>query len=175
MSFSMYQASIPPLTVGLNSLKAILLKAADYANEKGIDETVLLNARLFPDMFPLSKQVQIACDMAKNGVNRLTAANLPSIDDTETTIDELVKRIDTTLSLLDDIGESQFAGCAERAISFNPAPNFSLSFPDGKTYLQGFVLPNFYFHVTTAYNLLRHNGLTLGKADFLGNFGGSMA
>ncbi|MDX1504164.1 MAG: DUF1993 domain-containing protein [Spongiibacter sp.] len=174
MSFSMYQASIKPLTTGLNSLRSILLKAADYAREKNIDETVLLNSRLFPDMFPLSKQVQIACDMAKNGVSRLTEANLPSIDDTESTIEELVKRIDTTLGLLAGIDEARFAGSAERALSFNPAPNFSLSFPDGKTYLQGFVLPNFYFHVTTAYNLLRHNGLALGKGDFLGNFGGSM-
>ncbi len=166
MSLSMYHASIPPCLRGMESLAAILAKAEKYAEEKKIDPAVLIGARLYPDMLPLSRQVQIASDVIKGGAARLAGVEPPSFPDTESTFAELQERIAKTVAFLNTIAPEQIDGSEERAISLKVAGkplNFS-----GQDYLFQFVLPNLYFHITVAYSLLRHNGLEIGKADYLG-------
>lgn len=167
MSLSMYQASIPVFIKGLNNIAAILHKAAAYAESKKIDPAVLLNSRLAPDMFPLTRQIQIATDSVKGCAARLAGIEVPSYQDTESTLDELQERISKTIDFLQTVTAAQIDGSEQKAVTLKlrgKDVNFT-----GQDYLLSFVLPNFYFHCTTTYNILRHNGLDIGKTDFLGN------
>ena len=166
MPLSMYQASIPAFTRGLHALSACLDKGRADAEARKIDLTVLVNARLAPDMYPLSRQVQIASDMVKNAGARLAGIEAPSYPDTETTFDELHARIEKTAAFLAGIDEAQFDGSESKNIVLK-FPGREMQF-SGADYLAMFVLPNFYFHLTTAYAILRHNGVPLGKMDFMG-------
>lgn len=166
MSLSMYQASIPVLIRGLENLAAILRKAAAHAEVKKIAPQVFLDARLAPDMFPLVRQVQIVSDTAKGCAARLAGVEVPSYPDTETSFAELQERIARTLTFLQGIAPAQVDGSKERPIVLK-AHDQAIHFT-GQTYLLGFVLPNFFFHLTTAYGILRHNGVEIGKKDYLG-------
>ena len=166
MTFSIYQSSVPSFVHGLNNLSALLTKAETYASAKKIDPSALINARLYPDMFPLSRQVQIACDIAKGGVARLAGLDIPSFPDTESTFAELQERIKKTIGFIQTATEKQFEGSEKKAISLKVGGN-EMKF-DGQSYLLSFVYPKFYFHISTSYALLRHNGLEIGKQDFLG-------
>ena len=163
---TMYDFSVPPLKRTLKNLAHILKKGEEYAEAKKIEPSVLMNSRLFADMFPLSRQVQIATDMSKGGVARLAGVEIPKYEDTETTFSELQSRISKTLAFIDSIQSAQLMGAETRDIHIT-ARNVELTFK-GQDYLLNWVLPNVYFHVTTAYNILRHNGVELGKPDFLG-------
>ncbi|SFP53374.1 hypothetical protein SAMN05216229_103153 [Geopseudomonas sagittaria] len=166
MSLSMYQASIPMLLRGLDNLAAILAKAAAHAAARKIAPEVFLNARLAPDMLPLVRQVQIVSDTAKGCAARLAGIEVPSYADTETSFAELQERLAKTVAFLKSVAPEQVDGSEERAIVLK-AHDQEIHFT-GRTYLLGFVLPNFYFHLTTAYAILRHNGVELGKKDYLG-------
>ena len=166
MSLSMYDASVPALTSFLTNLSAILKKGAEYASEKKIEETVLTGARLYPDMFALSRQVQIACDQAKGCAARLAGVEVPSFEDNEQTFAELQARIDKTLQFIGSVAADKINGSEEKPIHLKIGP-YELDFT-GQSYLLTFTLPNLYFHITTAYNILRHNGVPLGKKDFVG-------
>ena len=164
--------SVPALTVDifihtLSSLSAILEKGAGLAAQKKFDSAILVSSRLAPDMLPLSKQVQIACDTAKKGAARLAGVDAPAFDDNEKTLDELRTRIARTIDYLKTLPASAFDGAEERDIKV-PAGERTLEFK-GLAYLQRWILPNLFFHVTTAYNILRHNGVEIGKRDYLGN------
>ncbi len=172
MSLSMYQASIPVLIHNLKTLAAILKKGADHARARGIEPAVLLNARLFPDMFPLLRQVQIATDMAKGGGARLAGVEIPSFPDTEASFPELQQRITRTVAFLKSIKPERLEGSKQREVNLQMRMG-AVSFT-GQSYLLGWVIPNVYFHVTTAYNILRHNGVELGKWDFLGKAPGAV-
>ncbi|MCW3482073.1 DUF1993 domain-containing protein [Neisseriaceae bacterium JH1-16] len=166
MSLSMYQASIPPLIHGLNSLSAILAKAAAHADDKKIAPEVFLTARLSPDMFTLIRQVQSVSDTAKGCGARLAGVDNPSFADVETSFAKLQQRIANTVDFLKGLSPAQIDGSETRTVVLKfPGREFSFT---GLSYLQGFVLPNFYFHLTTAYDILRHNGVPLGKTDYLG-------
>lgn len=166
MSMSMYEASVPTFLHTLRSLKAILEKGLAHAEAKKFDQAVLASSRLAPDMFPLTRQVQIASDAAKAAAARLAGVDAPKFEDTETTLAELVARVDKTIDYLQSFKPAQIDGSEERTINV-PTPRQTFTFP-GKAYLRHWALPNFFFHVTTTYNILRHNGVELGKADFLG-------
>lgn len=166
MTISMYQASVPVLIRTLNNLVGILEKGAKYAETKKIEPSVLINSRLFADMFPLSRQVQIASDIAKRGVAHLAGIEAPKFEDTETTFPELIDRIQKTISYLNTFKPEQIDGSEEKTITLQMRDN-TLSF-QGMPFLLYFVLPNVYFHVTTAYDILRHCGVEVGKQDFLG-------
>ena len=166
MSLSMYQISIPVFARALNNLAAILNKAVAHAEAKKIDPSVLINYRLAPDMLPLSRQVQIASDTAKGCAARLAGVDVPSFADTETTFPELQERIDKTLAFLNTLTAEQIDGSESRTVTIQLRGK-DVQFV-GLAYLTSFVLPNLYFHVTTAYAILRHNGVELGKADYLG-------
>ena len=166
MTISMYQASVPVFIRTMNNLVGILEKGAKYAETKKMDPSVLINSRLFPDMFPLSRQVQIASDIAKRGVAQLAGMEAPKFEDTETTFPELIDRIQKTISYLDTFKPEQIDGSEEKTITLQMRDN-TLSF-QGMPFLLYFVLPNVYFHVTTAYDILRHCGVEVGKQDFLG-------
>jgi uncharacterized protein len=166
MSISLYQATVPPLVLALENLAAILAKGAAHAEAQKIDPSVLLNSRLFPDMFPLTRQVQVASDIGRKGVARLVGVEAPAIVDTETSFAELIDRLNTVIAYLQTFQPEQFTGAETREITL-PVGKQTMTFI-GLPYLQSFVLPNVYFHVTTAYNILRHNGVAVGKADFLG-------
>ena len=166
MALSMYDASVPTLKHMLSNLAAILKKSAEHAASKKIDPGVFVNARLFPDMLPLSKQIQIATDQAKGCAARLAGVEIPRYEDYETTFDELQARIAKTIVFLDSFKANQIDGSEAREIAFQ-LHETKLEFK-GQQYLLNWVLPNFYFHVTTAYNILRHNGVDIGKRDFLG-------
>ena len=157
---------IPVLTSGLVSLSAILKKAQTYAQENKIEETVLTSGRLYPDMFPLSRQVQITCDMSKGCGARLAGVDNPGFEDTETSFDELLERVQKTIDFLDSLSESDINASANKEIKFKAGPA-ELEFI-GENYVRDWVYPNFYFHLTTTYNILRHNGLAIGKLDYLG-------
>ena len=165
-ALSMYQASAPRLANGLKNLSTLLEKAAAHAEAKKIDPTVLLQARLYPDMFPLARQVQIACDNAKGAVGRLGGVDVPKHEDTESTFAELQDRIARTLAFIATVTPAQVDGTEDKAIHLKLGPR-EVDFT-GMQYLCGFALPNFYFHVTTAYAILRHNGVELKKSDFIG-------
>ena len=167
MSNSMYVAAVPPITRSLSNLRAILEKAAAYAEAKKIDPAVLINARLYPDMFPLSRQVQIASDVAKGAVSRLAGLEPPKYEDNESTFPELLARLDKTIALLASCKPEQLDGSEDKTIVL-PMHDKTVTFT-GASYLHDFVLPNVYFHVTTVYAILRHNGVEIGKKDFLGN------
>jgi uncharacterized protein len=166
MTISMYQASLPALIRSLNNLANILEKADAHATAKKIDPTVLINSRLSPDMFPLGKQVQIASDIARRGAARLAGLEAPAMEDKETTFPELVTRLQKTIDYLQQITPEQVDGSEGRSITL-PVGKETMQF-EGMPYLLYFVLPNVYFHVTTAYGILRHCGVELGKVDFLG-------
>jgi len=166
MTISMYSASIPTFVHGLNNLASVLAKAAAYAEAKKIDPSVLVNARLYPDMFPLSKQVQIATDVVKGGGARLAGVEVPSFADTETTFPELQARVAKTIDFLKTLTAAQIDGSEAKEISLKVGPN-QLSFK-GQDYLLSFVIPNLYFHSSITYAILRHNGLDIGKSDYLG-------
>jgi hypothetical protein len=166
MNISMYEASIPLFVHTLTNLKAILQKAATHADTRKFDPSVLATSRLFPDMLPLTRQVQIASDAAKGCAARLAGIEPPKFEDTEQTIADLVTRIDRTLDYLQTVKREQLDGSDDRQITIKtPRDTFQFS---GLVFLRHWALPNFFFHVTTAYNLLRHNGVEIGKADYLG-------
>jgi hypothetical protein len=166
MSLSMYQASIPVFLRSLGVLSRILDKAAAHAEAKKIDPAVFINARLAPDMFALARQVQIACDAAKIGAARLAGVDAPSHPDTEATFPELQARIAKVVTFLQSIKAAQIDGSEERSITLKVrGKETSLQ---GQPYLLTWALPNFFFHVTTTYAILRHNGVELGKLDYLG-------
>jgi hypothetical protein len=162
----MYDVSIPIFTLSLNNLAAILDKAASHATTKKVDPKVLPAARLIVDMLPLSAQIQIACDTAKGAAARLASIEIPKHEDTEATFDELKARIAKTLEFIKSVKPEQLQGAETREIVLK-FPQNTLKFT-GIDYLTNFVLPNFFFHVTIAYALLRKNGVELGKRDFLG-------
>jgi hypothetical protein len=167
MTFSMSQACLPALEIGLGALSAVLDKAAAFAAAKKIDGSVLLNTRLAPDMFPLVRQVQIATDLAKNGAARLAGVEPPRYEDKEVTIDQLKARLATTVAYLKTLDRKQIDAAADRQITFPLGPT-NKGHMKGDDYLNHFVLPNVYFHLTAAYAILRHCGLEIGKQDFLG-------
>jgi uncharacterized protein len=167
MSSSMYQAALPVFEIGLNALSAVLDKAEAYAAAKKIDPTVLLRSRLSPDMFDLVRQVQIAADQAKNGSSRLAGVEAPRYEDNETTIDQLKARLAKTVAYLKTLDRKQVDSSADRQITFPLGPTVK-GHMKGDDYLNHFVLPNFYFHLTAAYAILRHCGVDIGKRDFLG-------
>lgn len=161
-----YDATIPPLKRALGNLAAILKKAEEYADAKKVDHQVLLNSRLFVDMYPLTRQVQIATDMSKGAGARLAAIEIPKYEDNETSFAELQARIANTITFLDSINPEQLQDADTRDITIT-IRKADIKF-SGQDYLLKWVLPNVYFHVTTAYNILRHNGVSLEKQDFLG-------
>ncbi|MPZ38079.1 MAG: DUF1993 family protein [Rhizobiales bacterium] len=167
MSFSMCRASLPALEMGLNALSKVLDKAETFAASKKIDPSVLLNTRLAPDMFSLVQQVQVATDLAKNGAARLAGVEPPRYEDTETTIPQLKARIAKTVAYLKTLDQKQIDAAVDREIVFplGPANKGQMT---GGDYLNHFLLPNVYFHLTVAYAILRHCGVELGKPDFLG-------
>ena len=167
MSFSMSQASVPVFEIELNALSAILDKAEAFAAAKKIDPTVLLHTRLAPDMFDLTRQVQVATDQAKRGAARLAGVEAPSYEDNETTIEQLKARVAKTITYLKTLDRKQIDAAADRVITF-PLGGNTRGEMQGGDYLNHFVLPNFYFHVTAAYAILRHCGLEIGKRDFMG-------
>jgi hypothetical protein len=158
---------VPPIIRSLTNLSSILEKAVVYAEVKNIDPSVLINARLYPDMFPLSRQVQIATDVAKGAISRLAGLEPPAYEDNESTFPELLARIDKTITLLESFNPEQIDGSEDKTILL-PMHDRTITFK-GLPYLLDFVIPNVYFHVTTTYAILRHNGLDIGKKDFLGN------
>lgn len=162
---SLYAYYVPPMLRGLSSLSKILDKAEAHATARKIDPSVLLSARLYPDMFPLTRQVQIACDTARRGASRLSGDEPPSVPDTETTFDELKARIAATIAAVKAIPESSFDGSEEQELTIKVRGN-DMTF-SGLDFVRIWSLPNFYFHVTTAYAILRHSGVELGKPDFL--------
>lgn len=166
MSLSMYESSVPVLIRNLNNLAAILEKGAGYASDREIEGAVLVNARLFPNMFPLARQVQIACDVSKGAVGRLSGVEAPKHEDTEVSFDDLQTRIKKTIEFIESVPADKIDGSEEKEIVLAAGPN-EYKFR-GKDYLLLFVLPNVFFHITTAYNILRHNGVDIGKMDFLG-------
>ncbi|MEA5552502.1 DUF1993 domain-containing protein [Anabaena cylindrica UHCC 0172] len=166
MTISMYKSSIPVSIHSLNNLINILEKGAKYAETKKIDPSVLINSRLYPDMLPLSRQVQIATDIVNRGLARLAETEAPKFEDNETTFPQLIDRVQKTISHLNTFKPEQIDGSEEKAITLEVGGN-TLSF-QGMPYLLYFILPNLYFHVTTTYNILRHCGVEVGKRDFLG-------
>ena len=166
MPISMYEILVPTTNRVLKNLSAVLDKGAAFAEKKQIDGTILTGSRLAPDMFPLSRQVQIACDIAKGAAARLSGTEIPKFEDTETTFPELKARIDKTLQFVNGVAADKFKDSEKRDIVLANRRG-DLKFT-GLAYLDEFVLPNVYFHATAAYAILRHNGVEIGKPDFLG-------
>jgi uncharacterized protein len=166
MTLSMYQASVPVLVRGLTNLKNILGKAQAHAAAKQIDQAAFVGARLFPDMLPLNRQVHIATDTAKGCAARLAGVEAPKFEDVEVTFDELCERLDKTIAYLKEFTPAQIDGSEARNIVLKMRTG-PIEFT-GASYLLHFVIPNFHFHVTTAYDILRHNGVEIGKLDYLG-------
>ena len=166
MKISMYQASVPVFVRALNNLAAILEKAAAHAEARKIDPAVLVGYRLYPDMFSLARQVQIATDGAKGGVARLAGTEPPKYEDNEATIADLIARLRKTVAYLESIKPEQIDGSEDKTVTWKTqtATRTMLGMP----YLLNHVTPNVYFHVTTAYGILRHCGVEIGKQDFLG-------
>lgn len=166
MTLSPYAVAVPRFITTLEALDAILAKAVEFCAEKKIDQTVMCSTRLMPDMLTFARQVMIACDHAKNGPSRIAGIEAPRFEDTETTIDQLRERIAKTLAYVRSIDEAALNAGAGKVIEFKIGPNVMRQ--ETMQYLVHFVLPNFYFHVTTAYAILRASGLVIGKRDFLG-------
>lgn len=170
MTMSMYEASLPVFIHTLGNLKNILQKGQAYAETRKFDPGVLAASRLFPDMLPLTRQVQIASDAAKGAAARLSGTEPPKFEDTETTIAELIARVDKTIDYLKGFKPAQIDGSENRTIVIKtPRNEFTFS---GQVFLRHWAIPNFFFHVTTTYNLLRHAGVEIGKADYLGPVSG---
>ena len=166
MNISMYNASIPVMIKMLGNLETILDKAMAHAQARKIDEAAFVDARLFPDMFTFARQIRVATDMAKGAGARLAGMEIPKFEDNEKTLPELKARLRKTMDFLQTLKPSQIDGTEDKAITLTAGKN-TFNFK-GLDYLNSWVLPNFYFHVTTAYNLLRHGGVEIGKMDFLG-------
>jgi len=166
MPYSMSQTALPTFEIGLTALSGVLDKAAAFTAAKKVDPAVLLGWRLAPDMFALGRQVQVACDQAKNGAARLAGAEPPKFEDNETTLDQLKERIAKTVAYLKTLDAEAIDASADREITFPLGPSKGQMM--GGDYLNHFVLPNFYFHVTAAYAIVRHCGVEIGKRDFLG-------
>ena len=165
MPFNIYEASVPMYVRMLGNLRTQLEKAEAHATEKKFDVNILMQERLAPDMLAFARQVQIACDTAKNFVARVSGVEAPKYEDTEKTIAELKTRIDNTLTYLKSVPVDRFAGAEDKQVEL-PRRDKTLKLT-GQAYFLGHGMPNFYFHYTTAYAILRHNGVDLGKADFL--------
>jgi hypothetical protein len=169
MTNALYASSIPLFKQMLGGLKSVLAKAEAHAADKKIDPNALLQARLFPDMFPLLKQVQVATDFAKGVAHRLADVEVPKMDDAELTFADLQARIDKVLALMDGLDAAQFEGAATREIVTQAGTPKEKRFT-GQSYLVNYGLPHFFFHTTTAYNILRHNGVDVGKRDYIGTY-----
>ncbi|TPG08252.1 DUF1993 domain-containing protein [Rhodanobacter glycinis] len=169
MTDAMYTSSIPVFRQMLGGLAAILAKAEAHATEKNIEPAALIQARLFPDMFPLARQVQIACDFARGVSARLAGAEVPKFDDDEQTFAQLRDLIARTIAFIDGLAPARFEGGAQREIVIRPGTPKERRFT-GQAYLLSYGLPQFFFHVTTAYALLRHNGVEIGKRDYMGQY-----
>ena len=169
MSISLCTASVPVFVQMLGSLKDLLAKAEAHATERGIDADALLRARLFPDMFPLIRQVQIACDFAKGVSGRLAGAELPVHDDADQSFADLQALLDKTLAFVSSLPATAFEGSATREIVLRPGTPKERRMA-GQAYLLSYGLPQFFFHVTTSYALLRHNGVAVGKRDYMGAY-----
>ena len=164
---SFYDATVPAFLQILGSLDGLLTKAEAHCKAKNIQPEVLLNARLFPDMLPLSRQVQLACDFAAKGCARLTHNEVSSVPDTEKTFEELKQRLAKTIDYLKAFTPAQFEGADMKDVTFPAGPNNSITLK-GQQFVSRFAFPNFYFHATTTHGILRHNGVEIGKRDFLG-------
>ena len=162
----MYQASAPRFVNILHNLSAIIDKAEAHCAAKKIEPSALTTARLFPDMFPFTRQVQIACDTAKGAVARLAGVDIPKHEDTEQTFAELKARIAKAIDFVESVSAGKIDGSEDKEIVLQMRSGERRF--KGMQYLLGHAYPNFYFHVTTAYNILRHNGVEVGKADFIG-------
>ena len=167
MTISMFQASVPAFVRGLTNLRAILEKAAAHAQAHKIDDTVFVTARLYPNMLPLAKQIQIASDFARGTTARLAGVEPPAMEDNEKTLADLIARVDRTLDYVKPFTAAQIDGSEGKAIT-RQVRGQPRTFT-GLNYLLQYALPNFYFHSATAYAILRHNGVEIGKADFLGS------
>ena len=163
---SFYDATVPAFLQILGSLQGLLTKAEAHCKAKNIQPEVLLGARLYPDMLPLTKQIQIASDFAAKSCARLTHSEVPSTPDTEKSFDELKQRLAKTADYVKAFKPAQFEGADSREVTFPVGPNTMTL--KGQQFLNGFAFPNFYFHATTAHGILRHNGVEIGKRDFLG-------
>ena len=164
---SFYDATVPAFLQILGSLTGILGKAEAHCKAKNIQPEVLLGSRLFPDMLPLSKQIQLASDFAAKGCARLTHSEVPSTPDTEKTFEELKQRLGNTIDYIKAFKPAQFDGADARDVSFPAGPDKTMTLK-GQQFLSHYALPNFYFHAATAHDILRHNGVEIGKRDFLG-------
>lgn len=169
MSLSFHTATVPVFRQILGALSGVLTKAEAHAAAKKIDPDALLQARLYPDMFALARQVQVAADFAKSISARLANVPVPGFEDTERTFADLQARIAKTLAFVDSLPASAFDAAAERQIVIQPGTPRERSL-DARTYLMSYGLPNFFFHVTTAYAILRHNGVEVGKRDYVGTY-----
>ena len=168
MTNAIYATSIPVFKQMLGGLKQVLSKAEAHATAKKIDPNALLQARLYPDMFAFTRQVQVACDFAKGCAARLAGVEVPRYDDTEQSFAELRARIATTLAFIEGLPQDGIEASAQRDISTSSGANAKQF--KGQVYLVHYALPHFYFHATTAYAILRHNGVEVGKKDFVGSF-----
>ncbi len=164
---SFYDATVPAFLQILGGLNGLLTKAEAHCEAKKIQPEVLLNARLYPDMLPLTKQVQIACDFAAKSCARLTHSEVPVVPDTEKTFAELKARLAKTIDYVKAFKPAQFEGAEARDVTFPVGPNNTMTLK-GQQFLSGYAFPNFYFHATTTHGILRHNGVEIGKRDFLG-------
>lgn len=165
MPLPMSQASSPVFLQGLKGLSGVLEKAAAHIEAKKMDQNAFLQARLYPDMLPMGRQVQIACDFAKGAVARLASADMPTFEDTETTFAELKARVDKTIAYISSVSPAAIDGSEDKDISLVRRGETHVF--KGQAYLLEQAMPNFWFHVTTAYAILRHNGVEVGKKDFL--------
>lgn len=166
MKISMYSMSVETFVPTLRQLAKMLDKAAQHASAKKFDPSVLVNARIAPDMYPLVKQVQLSCDFAKNSAGRLAGQDPPRFEDNEKTLEELKARVAKTLDYLQGVRAGALEGSEDRDVKLSLPNNTSLEFK-GLPFLKDWALPNFYFHVVTAYAILRHNGVEIGKRDYL--------
>jgi hypothetical protein len=166
MAISMYQASIPQLTKMLTNLSNILKKGEEFASAKNLDSKALIEGQLAPDMFPLTKQIQIACDQVKNGMARIAGVEPPKFEDDEASFADLQERIAKTIAFANSLKPGQIDGTEAKEIKFS-IKEWNFEFV-GEQYLLTWIIPNFYFHVTTAYDILRHKGVEIGKSDYLG-------
>jgi uncharacterized protein len=165
MEISMYNVTVPLFIKALSNMSAILDKAVLYAEEKKFDVSYLLQSRLFPDQFPFIRQIQVASDSAKGAAARLAGIEPPKMEDNESTVEDLKERIEKTIDFLKTLTPEQINGSEDKKISIWFIPGKYLT---GLEYITEMVLPNFYFHITTAYSILRHNGVSIGKSDYLG-------
>jgi uncharacterized protein len=164
---SFYDATVPAFLQMLGSLSGLLTKAEAHCKAKNIQPEVLLGARLYPDMLPLSRQIQLACDFAGKACARLTHSEVPSTPDTETSFEELKQRLAKTIDYVKSFKPAQFDGADAKEVIFPAGPNNSMTLK-GQQFLSNVAFPNFYFHAATTHGILRHNGVEIGKRDFLG-------